>query len=249
MDLIKKSKYLGYGVIVLVVLGSLFLAVKIKNELKGYNRNFPASTITISGEGKVFVKPDIAKISVGVTKTNTDFVVAQKEAVEVINKTMNFLKSKEIEEKDIRTISYNIHPQYDYIKGEQEFKGYEVSQNFEIKIRDLDKVGDVLSGVTSSGANTIGSLRFEVDDMEKAKAEAREKAIGEAKEKAKTLSRQLGVRLKKITSYYESDGGFPGPVYLSEAAFGKGGDLAPVPSVPAGENEIRAIVSITYEIR
>lgn len=249
MDIIKKSKHFGYAIMTLLILGSLFLVVKIKTELKGYNRNFPANTISVSGEGKVFIKPDIALISVGVTKKNIDFVVAQKDATQVVNKTINFLKSKEIEEKDIKTTSYNIYPQYDYIKGEQKFRGYEVSQNLEIKIHNLDSVGEILSGVTQSGANTVGSLRFEVDDIKKAKEEARNKAIKEARAKAKMLSDQLGVRLKKITSFYESDGGFPGPIYPSDAAFGKGGDFTPAPSVPTGENEIKINVSITYEIR
>lgn len=248
MDL-KKSRYFGYTVFVLVVLLALFTAVKTKTELKGYNRNFPANTVSVSGEGKVFIKPDVTKINVGVVKTNKDFVVAQREATEIINKTINFLKSNEIEEKDIKTTNYKIITQYDYIKGKQEFRGYEVSQNLEIKIRKLDAVGNILSSVTQSGVNMIGSLRFEVDDIEKAKEEARTEAIAEAKTKAKTLSKQLGVRLKKIVSFYESDGGFPGPIYSLEA-FGKGGDFsAPAPSVPAGENEVKVNVSITYEIR
>jgi len=243
------NKYFWCAAITALIIASLFLLVKIKTELKGYNRNFPASTITVSGEGKVFVKPDVAKVSVGITKNNIDFVVAQKEATEVINKTINFLKSKEVAEKDIKTTSYNISPQYDYIRGEQKFRGYEVSQNLEIKIRDLDKVGEILSGVAQSGANMVGSLRFEVDDMEKTKEEARNEAITEAKTKAKILSRQLGVRLKKITSYYESDGGFPGPVFYGAEALGKGGDFSVSPSIPSGENEIKINVSITYEIQ
>lgn len=248
---IKKSKYFGYAVFALVIFTILFLAAKVKTELKGYNRQFPSNTISVSGEGKVFIKPDIALIIVGVTKENIDFVGAQKEATEIINKTINFLKSNGngVEEKDIKTASYSISPQYDYIKGEQKFRGYEVSQNLEVKIRNLDKVGEILSGVTQSGANMVGSLRFEVDEMDKAKEKARTEAIVEAKEKAKTLSKQLGVRLKKIVSYYESDGGFRGPIYFSEAAFGKGGDFAPPPSVPVGENEIKIIVTINYEIR
>lgn len=243
------NKYFWCAAGALLVIVSLFLLVKIKTELKGYNRQFPANTISVSGEGRVFIKPDIALISVGVTKNNIDFVAAQKGATEVINKTVNFLKSKEVEEKDIKTTSYNISPQYDYIKGEQKFRGYEVSQNLEIKIRNLDSVGEILSGVTQSGANMVSSLRFEVDNMDKSKEEARAEAIVEAKEKAKILSKQLGVRLKKIVSYYESDGGFHGPIYFGEATFGKGGDFAPAPSVSTGENEIKINVSVMYEIR
>ncbi|MEK7560152.1 MAG: SIMPL domain-containing protein [Patescibacteria group bacterium] len=250
MEIVKKSKYFGYALIAILIFGSLFLIIKTKTELKGYNRQIPAPTISVSGEGSVFIKPDIAKISVGITKQNINFVVAQKDATDVINKTINFLKSKGIEEKDIKTTSYNIYPQYDYIKGEQKFRGYEVSQNLEIKIRNLDKVGEVLSGVTQSGANMIGSLNFEIDDMDKVKAEARAKAIAEAKLKAKELSKQLGVRLKKIISFSES-GGFDGPIFFArEAAVGIGGDFqAPTPSIPAGENEIKINVSLIYEIK
>lgn len=243
------NKYFWYSAIAVLIVASLFLLVKIKTDIKGYSRNFPANTISVSGEGKVFIKPDIALISVGVTKKNIDFVKAQKDATDIINKTINFLKSKGVEEKDIKTTNYNIYPQYDYVKGEQRFTGYEVSQNLEIKIRNLDSVGAILSGVTASGANMVGSLRFEVDDMKKAKEEARAEAVLEAKEKAKILSKQLGVRLKKIVSYYESDGGYPGPIYYAESAFGKGGDFAQAPSIPAGENEIKIVVTINYEIR
>lgn len=249
MDAIKKSKYFGYAVFALVALLALFVAVKIKAELKGYNRTIPANTISVSGEGKVFIKPDIATVTIGVSRDDKDFVIAQKEVTDSMNAIITFLKESGVEEEDQRTTSYVINPRYDYRNNSQKLLGYEVSHILEIKIRDLNKVGTILSGSASRAANRIGSLQFTVENPEKAKEQARADAIAEAKAKAKMLSKQLGVRLKKIVSFYESDGGFPGPVYLSEAGFGKGGDFAPVPSIPAGENEIKINVSVTYEIR
>lgn len=244
-----KSKYFWISATTLLVFASLFFIVKIKTELSGFNRQFPENTISVSGEGKIFVKPDIAKISAGIVKKNRDFIIAQKEATEIINKTINFLKSKGVDEKDIKTTNYNIYPQYDYTKGESRFSGYEVSQNLEIKIRDLDKVGEILVGLTKSGTNTIGSLVFDVDDIDTTKTKARDLAIKNAKIKARELSKSLGVRLSKIVSFSESGG--LSPIYFGrEASLGVGGDFSALPpSVPVGENEIIANVTITYEIR
>ncbi len=247
---IKKSKYFGYTVFALIALLTLFVAVKIKTEVKGYNRQFPAPTITVSGEGSVFVRPDIATISVGVTKVHKDAGEAQAQATEVMNKVAEFLEKKDVEKKDIKTTIYDISPNYEYLPNRApRITEYRVHHVFQVKIRDLAKVGEILSGVGAVGANDIGSLSFTVDDPEVSKKEAREEAIKETKEKAKILSKQLGVRLKKIISYYESDG-FPGPIFYETASFGgKGGDYpAPVP-VPTGENEIKINVSITYEIK
>src|SRR3989344_1251537 len=247
---IKKSKYFGYTVFALIALLALFLAVKIKTEFGGYNRQFPPSTIMVSGEGSVFVRPDIATISVGVTKTNKDAGIAQKEASVVMDKVSKFLEDQGIEEKDIKTTIYDISPNYEYLPNRSpKITEYRVHHVFQVKIRDLTKVGQVLSGVGVAGANDVGSLSFTVDDQDLSKKEAREKAIKSAKEKAKILSKQLGVRLNKITSYYESEG-FNGPVYYDSAFAGKGGDFSPAPiSVPTGENEIKVNVSISYEIK
>lgn len=244
---IKKSKYFGCALFVLVILLAVFMAIKAKTELKGYNRQFPPSAITVSGEGSVFVRPDIAIVTIGAFRDDKDFVIALREVTNTMNAIISFLKESGIGEKDQKTIVYSIAPRYD---TREKLLGYGVEHILEIKIRDLNKVGAILSGSASRAANRIGSLRFTVEHPEKAKEEAREKAISEAKEKAKILSKQLGVRLKKITSYYESEGGFPGPIYYESAGIGgKGGDFpVPVP-IPSGENELKVNVSITYEIR
>ena len=246
MNDIKKSKCFWYALISLLTLGSLFLVVKIKTELNGYNRNFPANTISVSGEGTVLVKPDIAVITIGASRDNKDFALAQKEVTDTMNGVISFLKESGVKEKDQKTVSYSISPKYD---RNQKLLGYEVSHILEVKIRDLTKVGAILSGSASRAANRIGSLQFGVDEPEKFKKEARDLAVADAQKKAKDLGKSLGVRFKKIVSFYESGGGFPGPVYFSEASFGKDGDLASTPSIPAGENEIKVNVSITYEIR
>ena len=57
-------------------------------------------------------------------------------------------------------------------------------------MRDNDTLGDLLSGVVASGANSVSEVRFVVDDESDARDAAREKAIADAKKKASSVHRQ-----------------------------------------------------------
>jgi len=230
----------------------IFFAVKTFNEVqsgKYIGQDItPSSTISVSGKGEVFVKPDIAKISVSVEKEAVSVTEAQNQATDAINKITAFLKESLVEDKDIKTTNYNIYPRYDWIeKIGRVFRGYAVTQTLEIKIRKIDKAGEILAGITKAGANQVGGVSFVIDDEEAAKRDARQKAIADAKTKAEQLAKDLGVKIVRLMSFSENGGNYPYPVYKSEA-MGIGG-AEPAPAVPAGENTVTVNVSLTYEIK
>ena len=109
------------------------------------------------------------------------------------------------EEKDIKTSGYNISPQYRYpvYGGQPTITGYQVNQSYEIKVRDLDKISTVLSGLVTAGANEVNNLGLQIENPEELKSEARQLAIDDAKKKAKELEKQVGVRLGKIVNFSE----------------------------------------------
>jgi len=215
------------------------------------------NTISFSGKGEVVVKPDIATVSFGVTAENLDVAKAQTEATTKMNKIIDLLKTKSVAEKDIKLTNYNIYPRYDYVSasqfypygGKQVLAAYVVSQTVEVKIRDISKAGEILSGVGEFGVTDVSGLTFTVDNEETVKDQARDLAIEDAKTQAKTLAKSLGVRLVKITSFSEN-GNYPIYYEMNKSmALGIGGGDAAVPQVPMGENKITSNVSITYEIR
>lgn len=246
---------------IMAALASVFLAVlviffiaKSFNEIE--QRKYigqdiiPVNTITVSGKGEIFTKPDIAKISISVEKEALSVAEAQNKATEDINKIIAFLKGSSIEDKDIKTTNYNIYPRYDYLEEQgRVFRGYTVTQTLEIKIRKIDETGKILSGAALAGANQVGGIYFTVDDEEAPKREARQKAIIDAKEKSDQLAKDLGVKIVRLVSFYESGGDSPYLYNLKAAGFGMGGEAAPAPEIPAGENKITTTVSLTYEIK
>lgn len=171
-----------------------------------------------------------------------------------MDKVIAAVKAAGVEEKDISTQSFYLSPVYDYNNGTQIARGYEANQSLSIKVRDLDKVSEVLGAATNAGANQAGNVNFTVDNPEEKRAEARKEAINEAKEKARELAGQLGVSLGDITGFSEGYGGGPiPPMYYSRDAYGVGGaDMEAAQKavqLPAGEQEINVTVSITYEIK
>lgn len=235
------------SVLLLMAALTAFIVVKTVSEIKAVS-NLPVSrTISISGEGSVFAKPDIGKIVFAVVHDGETADSAAKAAAIGINDIIAFLEASGIDKKDIKTTGYSANPVYDYTQNGRVFKGYEVRQSLEIKIRDIAKAGEIIGGAVRKGANQVGELSLTTENPEALKAEARKKAIDDAKEKARILARDLGVRLDDLAGFSESSGGVY-PIYARAFEMSKGSaDIAP--EIPAGENEIKVSVTLTYEIK
>jgi len=239
-------------VLAFLVLASLFifLGARTWREVREARSFAPQNVITISGKGSIFATPDIGQVVISVVREQKTASDAQREATTAANKVIEFVESKGVKKEDIKT-DYSIYPKYNYTQDRgQVLTGYEVRQSITVKIRDLDSISGILSGVVERGANEVGNLSFTIDNPDALKAEARVKAIKDAKEKAEALSKELGVRLGRIINFNESEGGIPPPIFYEARSLGIGGAApAPSPVINPGENEIISNVSVTYEIR
>jgi uncharacterized protein YggE len=227
----------------------VYFAIDIKNKLEATE-----NTITVSETGTVYTKPDLAIASFSVVTEEKTVARAMEKNTKKMNDVVSFIKEQGVEEKDLKTTTFNISPRYEWYdsdnySGKRVLVGYEVRQTLEVKIRDLNNIGTIIEGGTSVGANEVSDLQFTVDKQDELKKQAREEAISKAKAKAEELAKQLGVRLVKISNFSESTD-LPYYVNLKESALGiGGGDAVPAtPQIETGENKIEVQVSITYEI-
>ena len=248
------KKFLYTFVLLILIYFIVLLATMIRNNLKEYSfigvADKQERTISLSAVGKVTAKPDIAMTSMGMTSEGETVAEAQDKNTKVMNDLIGRLKELGVEDKDIQTSNYNIYPQYDYIEGEGSvLKGYSVSQNVTVKIRDLEKVNSVIALAGEVGANNVSGLSFTIDDMDVYLDEARADAMKRIGEKAKVLRETLGVRFVGIVSYNEySDNGMPYPMYESKAMdYGIGGGASP--AIESGSTEVNLNVNILFEIK
>ncbi|MEL6803689.1 MAG: SIMPL domain-containing protein, partial [Bacteroidota bacterium] len=218
------------------------------------------TTINVRGEGEVLAKPDIGQFSFAVRAEGADAAAAQDASATAINAIIGYLSEAGVIEADIKTRNYNLNPSYTYEEraceagfycppGDRVIDGYEVYQNVEVKVRDLDNAGALISGVGERGATNISSLQFTIDEEDTLKAEARAAAIADAKAKAKVLAKDLDVRLVRLLGYWEDEGGYYPEPYFAESALDTRALGAAVPSLPTGENTISAAVTLKFEIK
>lgn len=237
--------------IVAIVGVALFVSI---NLWKSINGDYPRE-ITVEATGKAYVVPDVAELTLGL---DVDAPTAD-EAVEKNSQTMNkvsaALEALGLDKKDIKTSYYNLSPKYNWTEAQGSVQeGFTLSHSVIVKIRDFEKIGEVIAKSTEAGANIFSGVQFTIDDPESAKSLAREEAIAKAKEKAKEIAAQSGLSLGKVLNFYEYQDGYSSPM-----PYGVGGmyDVAEstleskvtAPSIEPGEQEVNLTVSLTYRIR
>ena len=260
METFLKDKKISVSVFILVIVLSLFVVVKLVNEVKGSSYvgrgNQPANVISVSGSGDVLAVSDIASLNVNLTKDGTTAKEAQDLLNESITKTLSYLTEQKIEDKDIKSEYGGLSPKYSYEKcytypcpSNSKIIGYTATQSITVKIRDVDNASVIRTGLASLGITDINGPTFSIDDEEGFKDQARSLAISEAKAKAEVLAKELGVKLGKVVSFSENSNNNYPMMYEAKTMSAAGASIDMVaPTLPKGENKITSNVTITYEI-
>lgn len=224
-------------------------AAKMIVDYRNLPGNYPRE-ITVSASHTMSFRPDLAVIDGGIRLENKDAVKIVKEANDKIKLITEELKKMDVLEEDVQLSDYNLNADYTTNdKGERNFSTYVLVNSLRIKIRDLDKVGQVLAKINEKGVNIVNSVRYQLEDPDKAKTEAISGAISKAQDKARSIASESGLELVKLVSYYED-----AQPYYGEAAYGiggggsdgKGGSVA---NLPAGGLEVSAKVNLNYQVR
>lgn len=207
------------------------------------------ATLTVSGEGTANAAPDMATLSSGVVsegKTAREALDANSSAVAAM---IAAIKARGVEPRDISTSGFSVQPRYAPPKKDNpdapNISGYQVNNTVTVRLRDLAKLGDLLDQLVSTGANQIGGIAFDIDDPAKLEDAARVAAVKDARHQAEIIAEAAGVRLVRVVSIAGEAGPRPIPRMMMAAPALMKSDSVPV---EAGETQIRAGVTLTYEI-
>jgi len=246
----------------IMVLVWLVLAFAALGYVYQYGRSikqtYPARSFTVDGEAKMTLVPDIATFSVSVVSEGSRVPDVQKVNTEKMNAVQAFLKDSGVDKKDLQTAQYSLNPRYEYPVCDGTGKcpaprisGYTLTQELTVKVRDTEKLGDMLSGVTDHGANAVSSVAFSVDDKEEARNIARAEAITEARKKAKDMAKSGGFSVGRLVSLYEDQGSSPQPMYANRGGVAMDASKSSTemaPSIEPGTEDSTVRVILTFEI-
>lgn len=210
-----------------------------------------ANTVTAQGEGESWMAPDIAQISLGVTKQAEKSDAALAEASQVASAVVDAVKAAGVEEKDIQTQWVNLEPRYTTSEDAPPvISGYQANVMVSVKVRDIGSIGAVLEGASKAGITDVSSLSFQLDDDAEAQDEAITNAVDDARARAAAMAaasdRELGevVRVSE-TALYE-------PAYeanYTSALMRSGGDYALDAALQPGQIQTTAQVTVVFELQ
>jgi uncharacterized protein YggE len=205
-------------------------------------------TITVVGQGKVSLKPDIATINVGAEARASTVSEAKAEVDAQMAAITATLLEAGVAEKDIQTTHYGIHFEREPMPvmrdgpAVESQSGYFVSSMVQVTVRDVENAGEVLDAVVQAGANQVHGVRFTVADESTWQSQARASAMDDARSRAEELAILADVSLGEVMSVSEVIGGVPGPMLGIERSMG-GGGIAP------GEMELGTQIQVVFAVQ
>ncbi len=203
-------------------------------------------TISVSGNGKVYLTPDVAYINIGVQSQNanvSEALSANSTKAQEIAKTLQELG---VDAKDIQTTNFNIYPVAQFDKDNQPLPSiFNVDNSVNVTVRDLTILGKLLDAVVRSGANTINGITFDVVDRSKAISEARKLAVTDARKQADEIAAAAGETIDGLQNMSLSVNSGATPLYDAKSV-GSGGGNVPI---SAGQLMISVDVSASYTLK
>lgn len=206
-------------------------------------------SITVNGHARMFVKPDVAYINMGVVSAAPSAVAALSANSQKMSTLMETLSKLGVAEKDVQTSNFSIEPQYGNSSSGHAPKilSYQVSNSVTIRQHKIEQVGPLLDALVGDGANQVNNVSLTVDETSQLLDTIRKQAIEDARRKAKLYADAGGVQLGKV-------------LYISEAsamhepiAFGARRMMAPMgmaatTPISAGESELSLDATVVFAI-
>lgn len=179
----------------------------------------PAVIVT-QAEGVVKRSADRAWIAVAVETRNLKADDARRRNAEVMTSLQAGLRAVGLAADAIRTTGYTLGPEFEWNNGRSTLKGYVARNQVDVRIDDLDKVGDVIDAANSPRgvALSINGPRFELKDREGAEHEALALAVRQALGRAQAMAAGAGRAMGAILRIDEQQGGPIAPQPMFRAA-------------------------------
>lgn len=217
--------------------------------------------IVVTGQGKMSLEPDLALVNIGVETQARTVAEARDLASRAMDAIVAAVTAHGLTNREIQTRSFNIWPNYDFQEefgesgrrtSQRILVGYTVNNTASIKIKDLDKVGEIIDDVTNAGGDStrIDGVRFTVEDTEPFMADLREAAVNDALAKAEHYATLAGVTLGNLVFLSEGGAGVPRVQdFGTERGFAMAAAApAPQTSISGGELELTLTVQTAFAI-
>jgi uncharacterized protein YggE len=213
----------------------------------------PYPRILVTGQGSVDVAPDMAVLTLTVTREAESARAALDNHSSAMSAVLAAMQKEGIDKRDLQTAGFSIQPRYFYPSqkspGNREpprIVGYTVRNSLTVRVRDIAAIGAILDKSVTLGVNEGGAITFTNEDPSAAIAQARTRAVEDAIARANTLAAAAGVKTGKLLEISEQAlTAAPMPMMRAEMSMAAAANAVPV---AAGENTYKVSVNVSFAI-
>jgi hypothetical protein len=203
------------------------------------------AAIVVVGEAVVQAVPDRAWISVGAESRASSAREAQRRNTELMTPVLEKLRSAGLPPDAIRTIGYDVQYEWDFVNNRRVGRGYVARNTVELRIDNVERVGEFLEIAAGSGATSLGGVRFDLKDRSQLQQSALRLAVEDARGKAQAVAAAAGRTIDRIIRIEEQPM-TEGPRPLFRTAMAEAGSAPPIST---GQIEVSAVVRLTAALR
>jgi uncharacterized protein YggE len=207
-----------------------------------------AHGVKVFGSAVMRVSPDMASIVVAVSRTEQKPEAAFAKAREGAQGVTAYLRRAGV--RDFGSSRVTLSQESRYVNGEHKFAGYQAKIEFNVVLREMDRVDEVLSGLIAAGANTLASVTFQTTRLKELRAIARRLAVAAAREKAELYCGAAGVAVGSVLAIEDVNpealaGRSEGHTYREAAPADDAGEPG---ATDPGAITVGAAVNVVYRI-
>ncbi|MHB8690834.1 MAG: SIMPL domain-containing protein [Solirubrobacteraceae bacterium] len=209
------------------------------------------STLAVQGNGRVFLKPDVASLTLTVTRTAPTAKQALGAANTRVDLIVNAIRALGVPASGIQTQSVNtsggtvlVGPKH----HKHRVHRFTASETLQVTTT-TQLVGPVIDGATRNGADSISGPNFSFSDPSAGAIAATNAALTDARKRADAAAATLGYKVTGVESVNLD----PGSSFVAAGSGGAASTPAPAgktapTNVSAGTQEVDAQVQVVYTI-
>jgi hypothetical protein len=204
-------------------------------------------SIVTRGYAVVTARPDRAFVTIAAESRSRNSAEAQKQNAVAMTAVLQKIEQAGVVKDAVRTVGYELQPEFDYANGRQTFRTYLARNTVEVRLDDIDRVGVVIDAAATGGATTITGIRFDVRNRAALERDALRQAVSDARARADAAAAGAGAAIDRILRI-EEEANFEAPRPMMRMAAQAIERDATTPVEPA-TIEVQARVTLTVSLR
>lgn len=209
-------------------------------------------SVTVTGEGFIDAEPDMLDLRVDLFAVKPTLKEAKAEVDQYYRDALKTIKQYNIADVDVKLTRIHSNAEYDWGKQQRKFKGYRVSRNLQISVRDLSIYPELLQSLVNAGISNINNATPRFSDNTAIKEQALAAAVESAKRKAWSLAKRFDRALGKVAFISEGNVSSSIPQPMIARSRGMSMQSEAVQSVPPamlGTQRINASITVVYRLQ